>query len=220
MDINLILQKIAIWALPTLFAITVHEAAHAWMAKIKGDSTAWARGRVTLNPIPHIDPIGTVVVPLLTMLIGGMMFGWAKPVPVDVGRLRYPRKDQFWVALAGPAANLAMAILWGLVGLVAGAGIFGTWAGIPLLLMAKAGITINLVLMAFNLLPIPPLDGSRMLARYLKGHTRVKYESFEKWGFFAVILLAVTGIINKIWLDPIMGLFFWVSAIPSMARFI
>ena len=170
-----------------------------------------------MNPLPHIDPIGTVLIPLITML-GGFMIGWAKPVPVDVGRLKYPRKDHFWVAFAGPLANLAMAIGWGLIGAIAIA-LHGVGASIissPLAAMSDAGIKINLVLMAFNLLPIPPLDGSRMLARFLKGHARMKYEGFEQWGFFVVIALALTGIIN-LWISPFLSAFSWISKIPGLA---
>ena len=161
-------QRIAVWALPILFAITVHEVAHGWVARRLGDPTAYMMGRLTLNPIRHIDPIGTVLVPLALTLMGGFIFGWAKPVPVTWENLRNPKRDMVLVAAAGPLANLAMALLWALamkVGVLLGDE--ARWVALPLIYMGFAGITINLVLMVLNLLPLPPLDGGRVVAGLL-----------------------------------------------------
>jgi len=192
-------QQIAIWTLPVLFAITVHEAAHGWAAKQLGDKTAMMMGRLTLNPLKHIDPVGTVVVPLILLMLGGFIFGWAKPVPVTWSNLRQPKRDMALVAVAGPASNLVMAVIWALIiklGLL-----FGNvlpWAALPMILMGQAGIAINLVLMLLNLLPIPPLDGGRVLAGLLPGPLSWKLSRIEPYGFFIILFLLASGMLSFI----------------------
>ncbi len=194
-----LIQTITVYALPVLFGITLHEAAHGYVARMFGDPTAWQAGRITLNPLKHIDPIGTIVVPLVllfsTKLLGGggLLFGWAKPVPVDWGRLRQPKRDMLWVALAGPASNLIMAIIWALgLRMLAetGAGQGDFWAQ-----MAIAGIQVNLVLMALNLVPLPPLDGGRVVFSLLPARMAWQYSRIEPYGLLIVILLMVTGVL-------------------------
>lgn len=208
------LNIFAAYALPTLFAITVHEAAHGYVAKLMGDNTAERAGRLTINPRPHIDPIGTIAVPAACLLLGGILFGWAKPVPIDPSRMRYPRKSPFWVALAGPGSNFLMAILWALVALAANRGLAGDWAGAPLAAMGIAGIQINLMLMILNLLPLPPLDGGRMVERFLKGKAKRVWEQIEAYGLFIVLGLAFTGLLALIWMKPWMSVFSWMHGIP------
>ena len=161
-----IIQTIAIYALPVIFAITLHEAAHGYVAKHFGDLTAYAQGRVSLNPVKHIDPIGTILLPLATLLLGGILFGWAKPVPVNFSALRRPKQDMLWVALAGPAANLFMALLWGFA-IKLGVAMPDSDLSRPMILMGEAGIKINIVLLVLNLLPLPPLDGGRVAVSLL-----------------------------------------------------
>ncbi|HQR50401.1 MAG TPA: site-2 protease family protein [Methylophilaceae bacterium] len=195
MELSLI-QKITVYALPVIFAITVHEAAHGYVARYFGDMTAAAAGRISFNPLRHIDPIGTVLVPLLTMMAGGILFGWAKPVPVDFGRLRNPKRDMLWVAAAGPASNLVMAILWALALKLAPA--FSEAIATPLVLMAQAGIMINVVLMVLNLFPLPPLDGGRIAVSLLPQPYAWKFSQIERYGFIILIVLLFTGILGKI----------------------
>jgi len=185
-----LVQTVTVYAIPVLFAITVHEAAHGYVARLFGDNTAYAAGRITLNPLKHIDPLGTVVVPLAMVLLSGFMFGWAKPVPVDFRRLRRPRQDMFWVAGAGPGANLLMAVLWLLfakllVMLGMGEAFF--------LMMADAGIKVNLMLMALNLLPLPPLDGGRMLVGILPQRLAWQVARIEPYGFVILLVLLLTN---------------------------
>ena len=196
------LATIVLWAVPVVFAITLHEAAHGYVARIFGDQTAWMLGRVTLNPIKHIDPIGTIVVP--GMLVGiaaithtpAFIFGWAKPVPVNFGNLRNPKRDMFWVAGAGPLANFVMAVLWGF--LLKGASPGGAFASNGLLEMAGAGIQINLMLLALNLLPILPLDGGRIAVSLLPHGLATSYARLEPYGFMLVIILLATGILSDL----------------------
>ena len=195
MDLTLI-QKIAIYALPVIFAITVHEAAHGYAARYFGDMTAHLSGRITLNPLKHIDPIGTILVPALALFAGGILFGWAKPVPVDFSRLRNPKRDMLWVAAAGPASNLVMAILWALAFRFSGD--LAANIGVPLAYMAQAGIMINVVLMVLNLLPLPPLDGGRIAVSLLPHHLANQYAKIEKYGFMILIALLFTGVLSKI----------------------
>ncbi len=190
------MQRISVSVLPVIFAITVHEAAHGYAARYFGDMTAAAAGRISLNPIRHIDPIGTLLVPTITMLVGGILFGWAKPVPVDFSRLRNPKRDMFWVAAAGPGANLVMALLWALA--IKLSPMLPAYATTPLTLMGAAGIMINVVLMALNLLPLPPLDGGRIAVSLLPTNLAVRFAQIEPYGFIILIVLLFTHILDKI----------------------
>lgn len=199
-----LIQTISVYALPVLFAITLHEAAHGYVARYFGDPTAYQAGRISLNPLRHIDPIGTIVVPLVLLFVtrlmgGGLLFGWAKPVPVNWSRLRRPKQDMLWVALAGPASNLLQAIFWVLflrlmlaMGLIQQADSF--WA-----LMAQAGVEINLILMALNLLPLPPLDGGRIVFSLLPPRMAWQYGRIEPYGMVILIVMMAMG-----WLWPLM----------------
>jgi Zn-dependent protease len=198
MDIEII-QKITVYAIPLIFAITLHEAAHAFAARYFGDSTAYMLGRMTLNPIKHIDPVWTIVVPLVTLLVSPFVFGAAKPVPVNFGALRRPKQDMIWVAAAGPAANLLMMLTWALVGKIAL--IFAaSEAVIFIILVAKAGIFVNAILMVFNLFPLLPLDGGRILAGLLPGRASYLFAKSEPYGMFILVALILTGV---------MGAFLW-----------
>jgi len=212
MELTLI-QKIAIYALPVIFAITVHEAAHGYAAKYFGDMTAHLQGRITLNPIHHIDPIGTILVPVLTMLAGGILFGWAKPVPVDFSRLRNPKKDMFWVAAAGPASNFVMAILWALI--FGFAHLAPEAFVLPLSYMAQAGIMINVVLLVLNLLPLPPLDGGRIAVSLLPNHLAYQFSKLERFGFIILIVLLFTGLLSKIMMPFIHGVLWLIGTITT-----
>ena len=201
MNLNVFLTKISIWAIPVLLAITLHEVAHGWAARYFGDRTAELLGRLSLNPLRHLDPVGTVLVPGILLAFGGPLFGWAKPVPVAFSALRNPRSSAIWVALAGPAANLVMAALWcvalGLVVHLNGSVTIVGWIA----LMAQAGIVINVVLALFNLLPIPPLDGGRVVAGLLPPRVAASYERIEPVGFLIVLGLSAFGLFG--WLfDP------------------
>jgi Zn-dependent protease len=203
--LNLI-QKLAIFVLPMIFAITVHEAAHGWMAKRLGDNTAEMLGRVTLNPLKHIDPIGTILVPLGAYLLTGFMFGWAKPVPVNWKNLNHPKRDMGLVALAGPGANLLMAVIWAILVYVGALSLQNfQWLGLPLLLMGVAGVLINAVLMVLNLMPIPPLDGGRVVYSLLPAKQAQIYSRLEAFGLFIVLILLATGILGFL-LWPLVGL--------------
>ena len=196
MDLFAFLYKVSIWAIPVLFAITLHEVAHGWMARYFGDRTAEMLGRLSLNPLRHIDPIGTVLVPGLLLAVGGPLFGWAKPVPVATSGLRNPRRAMVVVALAGPAANLVMAVVWcavlGAILRVNGNQTLDSWIA----LMAQAGILINVVLAVFNLLPIPPLDGGRVLAGLLPPRLSARLEKIEPVGLFIVLGLSAFGLLG------------------------
>ena len=205
MDTAHLIQTIALYALPVLFAITVHEAAHGYAARHFGDNTAYRMGRVTLNPLKHIDPLGTIAMPLFLYFAtsGAFLFGYAKPVPVDFRALRNPKRDMIWVALAGPASNFAQAILWALALVVlAGLGIFEPF----FIKMARAGILVNLVMWAFNLFPLPPLDGGRILVGLLPQKQAQWVARIEPWGFFIVMGLVISGIVGTFWLIPLMSL--------------
>lgn len=204
MDELTLLQRIAIWTLPVLFAITVHELAHGWVAMRLGDRTAMMLGRLTLNPIKHIDPIGTLLVPGVMLVFSGFIFGWAKPVPVTWQNLRHPRRDMALVALAGPLANLMMALLWaGVMKLSLLMSPSLLFFAQPLLLMGAAGIQINLVLMILNLLPLPPLDGGRIVSSLLPNKLSWRYDQLEKYGFLILLVLLGSGFLGKIIGPPI-----------------
>ncbi len=192
-----IVQKIVVFALPLIFAITLHEVAHGWVARKLGDDTAHAAGRLSLNPLRHIDPIGTIILPLAMYLLTGFIFGWAKPVPVDFSRLRNPRRDMGLVAAAGPMANLLMAILWAVV-LRIGLGIAEEtpWLGQPMIFMGYAGILINAFLMVLNLIPIPPLDGGRVMTALLPPEWALKYAQIEPLGILILLGLLMTGLLD------------------------
>lgn len=203
MDELNIVQRIAVWALPLIFAVTVHEAAHGWVADRLGDPTARKLGRITFNPIPHIDLMGTVLVPMLMLSFTGFLIGWAKPVPVSVGRLGSPKRDMAIVAAAGPAANLVMAIIWSLLLLLAHSLVHTAQAiAVPFLLMSVAGVFVNLVLMAINLLPVPPLDGGRILTGLLPMPLARVFARIEPFGMIILILLLISGIVGLV-LAPI-----------------
>lgn len=203
LELNL-LQRIAVWALPVLFAITVHEVAHGWVARRLGDPTALMMGRLTLNPVKHIDPVGTLLIPGALLLLGGFVFGWAKPVPVTWENLRNPKRDMALVAAAGPVANLLMALLWAAVMKLAMM-LSGEMASIavPLIYMGGAGISINIILMVLNLLPLPPLDGGRVVAGFLPGHLALKFNRIEPYGFLILLALLATGALAYILGGPV-----------------
>jgi Zn-dependent protease len=198
-----LVQQIAIWALPILFAITVHEVAHGWVARLHGDRTAELLGRLTLNPIKHIDLVGTIIVPVVLLALGGFIFGWAKPVPVAQQNLRNPRRDMALVAAAGPVSNLVMALLWGLIAKLAAVANIA-WASEPLILMGIAGVTINLVLAVLNLLPIPPLDGGRVLSNLLPARYSDMIDRIEPYGLLILVALLAMGILGQLIGPPIM----------------
>jgi Zn-dependent protease len=200
-----LIQTVLVYALPVLFAITIHEAAHGYVARYLGDNTAYMMGRVTLNPFKHIDPIGTIAMPLLLYFAtsGAFLFGYAKPVPVNFGHLRHPKRDMVWVALAGPASNMIQALLWG-IGLVVLAGMGMTE---PFFLgMCKAGILVNLVMAAFNLFPLPPLDGGRVLTGLLPRKLAYPFSRIEPFGFFIVMALVIMNVVGDYWLRPLISL--------------
>jgi len=190
-------QQIAAWVMPVLLAITVHETAHGWVARRFGDKTAQMLGRLTLNPIKHIDPVGTILVPAVMLLLpGGFVFGWAKPVPVDWRNFKRPKQDMAWVAVAGPASNLLMALAWALAARVALGMSADSWIALPLLFMGVAGIFINTILMVLNLLPLPPLDGGRVVTGLLPGPYAYQFARIEPYGFFILVALLVTGVLG------------------------
>ena len=221
MDVSNLVQTVAIYALPVLFAITLHEAAHGYVARYFGDMTAHAQGRISLNPARHIDLMGTIIVPIailaLSKLSGGagLLFGWAKPVPVNYSALRRPRQNMLWVAAAGPAANLVMALAWAMVFKSVDVLPINYFTQ-PLLLMSKAGMEVNIVLMVLNLLPILPLDGGRIVASLLPARLAWGYAKLEPWGFPILLGLLFLGALNVI-LAPMVNFSFRV--LVSMFRF-
>ena len=206
-DINALIQTIAVAALPVIFAITLHEAAHGYAARHFGDPTAWLQGRISLNPLRHIDPVGTILIPIAILLFSGgdFLFGYAKPVPVDFGRLRHPKKDMLWVAAAGPAVNLLMALGWACLLKLAFMNPASTYA-LPMARMADAGIQINAVLMVLNLLPLPPLDGGRIMVSLLPPRPAYRFSMIEPYGMPILFLLMFVGVLGSI-LGPLVGLF-------------
>ena len=216
------IQIIAVYALPVILAITLHEAAHGYVAKHFGDLTAYAEGRVSLNPLRHIDPIGTVALPLVMLAVtklfgGGIIFGWAKPVPVNFGNLRHPKRDMLWVAAAGPLANLAMALAWALL-LSAGLTLTGEYVAVPLILTGAAGVFINVIIMVLNLLPLPPLDGGRILVSLLPHRLAYNVARIEPYGFIILIVLLLGGVLGLIlWplIHIVVSVVEWSSGLPS-----
>lgn len=204
MDIAQLIQTVTVYAIPVLFAITVHEASHGYAAKYFGDSTADLLGRITLNPIKHIDPIGTIAIPLMLYFAtsGAFLFGYAKPVPVNFNNLRNPKKDMVWVALAGPGANLVQALGWAvLFYLLVMLGVSEPFWGS----MCKAGILVNVVMFVFNLFPLPPMDGGRILVGLLPWHQARMVSRVEPYGFFILLALLLAGIITNFWMRPLMS---------------
>ena len=204
MDFANLIQTVMVYALPVLFAITVHEAAHGYAARHFGDNTALMMGRITLNPFKHIDPVGTILMPVMLYFAtsGAFLFGYAKPVPVQFGNLRNPKRDMVWVALAGPLSNFVQAILWA----VAMVALVAFNVDEPFFLkMAQAGVLVNLVMCAFNLFPLPPLDGGRVLVGLLPWKQSQMVSRVEPYGFFIVLALVVTGLVGTYWLQPLMS---------------
>lgn len=201
------IQTLAISALPVIFAITLHEAAHGYAARHFGDPTAWQAGRISINPLRHVDLVGTIIVPAMILLLsaGSFLFGWAKPVPVDFGRLRNPKQDMLWVAAAGPGANLLMALGWGLL-LKVTVGMPAHGYSLALAEMARVGININGVLMVLNLLPLPPLDGGRIAVSLLPHRQASQFAQIEPYGMVILLALLFTGVLETI-MGPLLGLF-------------
>ena len=209
-----LVQKIIIAAIPIIFAITVHEVAHGWVASKLGDPTAKLAGRLTLNPVKHVDLLGTIAVPLIMIALTPFAFGWAKPVPVDWRNLRQPRRDMALVAAAGPGANVIMLALWTLLlSALFAAGNDISYLSVILAEMAKIGIIINIILIALNLLPLPPLDGSRIVTSFLSPSAAYKYNLLERWGLPILVVLLFTGVLGKI-LHPLIG--FMLSIVNTL----
>jgi Zn-dependent protease len=211
MQIDQLIQTITIAAIPILFAITLHEAAHGYAARHFGDNTAYLQGRISLNPMRHIDLIGTVLLPLMTLMLGGILFGWAKPVPVNFSALRRPKKDMLWVALAGPASNLLMALGWALFYKLAWMNPESYFAE-PLMEMAHIGIQINVVLLVLNLLPLPPLDGGRVAVSLLPHQQAYQLSRLEPYGMFILIFMAITPVLGWI-LGPLVGVVYKIISL-------
>lgn len=220
MELNVV-QVIAIYAIPVVLAITLHEASHGYVAMRFGDTTAYAAGRVSLNPFRHIDPVGTVAVPLVLLAIGkllggsGILFGWAKPVPVNFANLRDPKRDMLWVAAAGPLSNLAMAVMWAMA-LKAGLAGEGSAYALPLALMGAAGVFINIIIMVLNLLPLPPLDGGRILVSLLPHAPARAVSRLEPYGFAILIVLLFTGMLGLVLWPVINGAMSLIASVFSV----
>jgi len=207
MDTTQIIQTISVYALPVLFAITLHEAAHGYAARRFGDNTAWLAGRISLNPLRHIDPLGTIVMPIAIYFLtqGAFLFGYAKPVPVDFNALNHPKRDMIWVALAGPGANLFQAILWGIAYVL----LNGLGVDEPFLIKTcQAGVFVNVIMMVFNLLPLPPMDGGRVLVGLLPWRAAMAVSRIEPYGFFILLALLLMGLVSEFWMQPLMALSF------------
>lgn len=212
MDYGYLIQLIALYAIPGIFAITLHEAAHGYAARHFGDPTAYQAGRISLNPVRHIDPVGTLLIPAIVLLASGgkFAFGWAKPVPVNFGLLRRPKRDMLWVAAAGPGANVFMALVWAIAMKAVSimpAGYFTE----PALLMAQGGIVINIVLMVLNLLPLPPLDGGRIAVSLLPHRLAFQFSRLEPYGMIILLVLLFTGLLSKIMLPLIAAALILIS---------
>lgn len=212
MEVDQLIQTISLAAIPVLFAITLHEVAHGWAAKHFGDMTAYQQGRLSLNPVRHIDPVGTILLPIATLWLGGLLFGWAKPVPVNFGALKHPKKDMLWVSLAGPAANIFMACMWAVFARIA-LEMPGNYFAQPLLEMSMIGIKINVILVALNMLPLPPLDGGRVAISLLPHRQAYQLSRVEPYGMFILIFLAFTPILWWV-LRPIMNVqYFFIQSL-------
>lgn len=212
-----LLQTILLYAIPLLFAITLHEVAHGWAAYAFGDPTAKMLGRLSLNPIKHIDPIGTILIPAIMVYFSGFIFGWAKPVPVNWSNLRHQRRDVPLVALAGPAANLVMAFIWAIIAKLSfmiGGGQLR--ASQVLIAMSAIGIQVNIILLVLNLIPIPPLDGSRVITSFLPGRWAYELQKVEQFGFIILLALLATGVLNLIMMPFIKGLHQLVLSIVGL----
>jgi Zn-dependent protease len=212
MQIDQLIQTISLAAIPVLFAITLHEAAHGYVARHFGDMTAYQQGRITLNPLRHIDPVGTILLPIATLMLGGILFGWAKPVPVNFAALRRPKQDMLWVAIAGPASNLVMAFGWALLYKLTW--LFpGNYFAEPLLGMAEWGIKINVVLMVLNMLPLPPLDGGRVAVSMLPHRQAYQLAKIEPYGMFILIFMAMTPLLGWILLPMVRLMYQMISVL-------
>ncbi len=205
MDLSSLIQTIAVYALPVVFAITLHEAAHGYAARLLGDNTAYMMGRVSFNPMRHIDPLGTIAIPLLLYFMtgGAFLFGYAKPVPVAFRNLRNPRWGSLWVALAGPVCNFVQALVWAVLGVALA---YFSLSEPFISRMAAAGVGVNLVLGVLNLFPLPPLDGGRVLVALLPPRQAIGLARLEPWGFAIVMALVISGVLTKIWLRPLVAL--------------
>lgn len=220
MELNFV-QLVAIYALPVIFAITLHEAAHGYVAKHFGDMTAFQEGRVSLNPLRHIDPVGTVALPLMLLAVtklfgGGIIFGWAKPVPVNFSNLRHPKRDMLWVAAAGPLSNLVMALFWALM-IKLGLSLQGSSFGLPLALMGAAGVLFNIIIMVLNLVPLPPLDGGRIVVSLLPHRLAWRFARIEPYGFIIVLALLFTGALGYLLWPAIAMLMRIVAALFNLS---
>jgi Zn-dependent protease len=199
-----LIQTILIYALPVVFAITLHEAAHGYVANKLGDNTALMLGRVTLNPIPHIDPLGTIAMPALLYFAtgGNFLFGYARPVPVRFGNLNHPKRDMIWVALAGPGINFLQALAWLLAFyMMKGFGVTETY----FLKMSLAGVVVNVSMFVFNLFPLPPLDGGRVLVGLLPWRAAVWLSKVEPYGMYIILGLVAFKLLDDIWMAPLMS---------------
>ncbi|MDZ4202720.1 MAG: site-2 protease family protein [Gallionella sp.] len=212
MNIDQLIQTISLAAIPVLFAITLHEAAHGYVARHFGDMTAYQQGRISLNPLRHIDPVGTLLVPLLTLFVGGILFGWAKPVPVNFAALRRPKQDMLWVAIAGPASNLVMALGWALLYKM-GWMFPDSYFAEPLMGMAEWGIKINVILMVLNLLPLPPLDGGRVAVSLLPHRQAYQLSRVEPYGMFILIAMAITPVLGWVLMPLVRTVFQLISVL-------
>ena len=204
-------QQFSMMVIPGLFAITLHEVAHGWIASFFGDQTARLSGRLTINPIKHIDPVGTVLLPIMTFYLTGYIFGYAKPVPVDPRNMRHPRRDMAFTALAGPVSNLLMAVFWACIAKLAySLGDNGNeWFTVPLYYMGSFGVQVNVVLAVLNLLPLPPLDGGNVLLNILPRRMAYRFSLIEPYGFIILILLMVSGILTAVMMPIVLGLIIW-----------
>ena len=212
------LQKISVWILPVLFAITVHEVAHGWVASRLGDMTAKMMGRLTLNPFKHIDPVGTILIPAVTILLAGFIFGYAKPVPVTYKNLRHPKRDMALVALAGPGSNLVMALLW-VLWIKFALSLSAEFSSVILFMVATgiAGIFVNLILMVLNMIPLPPLDGGRVLAGLLPARYSVYLAQIEPYGFIILVALLLMGVLGKVIWPVILFFLIWFSEMAGVS---